>query len=467
MKRISNIDTPAEVGKDVKLIGWVDSVRDHGNLVFIDLRDRSSLIQLVVFRKELIADASALSAEDLIEVVGEVQKRPEKLVNADLPTGTVEIGVKEIKLVSKAAPLPFEVSGNTSGINELSRLKYRYLDLRSARMNENLKMRHEINLFFRNYLADKGFWEIETPCLTKGTPEGAREFIVPSRLQPGHFYVLPQSPQQYKQLLMVSGVEKYFQVARCFRDEDQRGDRQPEFTQLDIEASFVTQEDILNFVEGMLIALVEKLYPKYKIAQKPFPRMMYADAMAKYKRDKPDIRKDKNDPNELAFLWVVDFPLFERSETEKKLVSSHHPFTMPLAADMALLEKTPEKVRADAFDIVLNGSEIGGGSIRIFERELQRKIFEILGVSNPDIEARFGHMLEAFKFSPPPHGGIAIGLDRFISILQNEENIREVMAFPKTGDARDPLTGAPTELPASILKEAHIDVVKKAKSLRE
>jgi len=458
MQRISNLETVGKIGEDVKLVGWVDSIRDHGNLVFIDLRDRTSLIQLVVFRKELIPTASSLSVEDLVEIVGEVQKRPDKLINTDLATGTVEIGVKEVKLVSAAAPLPFELNNDTRVINELSRLKYRYLDLRSTRMANNLKMRHEINLFFRNYLAEKGFWEIETPCLTKGTPEGAREFVVPSRLQSGHFYVLPQSPQQYKQLLMVSGVEKYYQIARCFRDEDQRGDRQPEFTQLDMEMSFVEQEDILNLMESMLIDLVEKHYPDHHIATKPFPRMMYADAIAKYKSDKPDIRKDKTDPKELAFLWVIDFPLFERSETEKKLVSSHHPFTMPMAEDMELLEKSPEKVRANAFDIVLNGSEIGGGSIRIFEKELQEKVFELLGISKDEMQSRFGHMLEAFKFSPPPHGGIALGLDRLISILQNEENVREVMAFPKTGDARDPLTGAPTELPDTLLRDVHIEV---------
>jgi len=458
MQRISNLETISKVGEDVKLVGWVDSIRDHGNLVFIDLRDRTSLIQLVIFRKELIPAASALSTEDLVEIIGEVQKRPDKLINADLPTGTVEIGVKEIKVVSAAAPLPFEINQDTSVINELARFKYRYLDLRSVRMANNLRMRHEINLFFRNYLSEKGFWEIETPCLTKGTPEGAREFVVPSRLQSGHFYVLPQSPQQYKQLLMVSGVEKYFQIARCFRDEDQRGDRQPEFTQLDIEMSFIEQEDILSIMESMLIDLVEKHYPEHKIATKPFPRMMYADAIKEYNSDKPDIRKDKTDPHELAFLWVIDFPLFERSETEKKLVSSHHPFTMPMAEDLALLDKNPEKVRANAFDIVLNGSEIGGGSIRIFERELQEKIFEILGISKDEIQSRFGHLLEAFKFSPPPHGGIALGLDRLITILQGESSIREVIAFPKTGDARDPLTGAPTLLPDTLLADVHIEV---------
>ena len=461
MQRISNIDTLTKIGEDVKLIGWVDSVRDHGNLVFIDLRDRSSLIQLVVFRKELVAAASALSAEDLVEIVGEVQKRPDKLVNADLPTGSVEIGVKEIKLVSKSAPLPFEVSEDTSGINELARFKYRYLDLRSARMKQNLETRHLVNLFFRNYLSEQGFWEIETPCLTKGTPEGAREYIVPSRVEAGHFYVLPQSPQQYKQLLMVSGVEKYFQIARCFRDEDQRGDRQPEFTQLDLEMSFVSQEDILNLLEKMMITLVTKNFPNLKIQQTPFPRITYAESLKQYKSDKPDLRKDKNDPSELAFVWVVDFPMFEMSESEKKIVSSHHPFTRPNAQDIEKLVKEPLKVRAEAYDLVLNGSELGSGSIRIFELELQEQIFSILGMSKEETRSRFGHMLDAFKFSPPPHGGFGLGLDRLITVLLNEKSIREVIAFPKTGDARDPLTGAPTELPEKTLKDVHIEVLKK------
>lgn len=461
MKRITNTETLDKIGEDVKLIGWVDSVRDHGNLVFIDLRDRSSLIQLVVFRKELISVASALSAEDLVEVVGEVQKRPDKLVNADLPTGTVEIGVKEIKVISQSAPLPFEINQDTSAINELSRFKYRYLDLRSARMKQNLETRHRVNLFFRNFLSEKGFWEVETPCLTKGTPEGAREFIVPSRLEAGNFYVLPQSPQQYKQLLMVSGVEKYFQIARCFRDEDQRNDRQPEFTQLDMEMSFVSQEDVLNVLEKMMIELVETHFPQLNIQAKPFPRITYAEAMKKYGSDKPDLRKNKEDKTEMAFVWVVDFPMFEMSESEKKIVSAHHPFTRPNQEDMAKLEKTPLDVRAEAYDLVLNGSELGSGSIRIFEEELQEKIFAILGMSKEETRARFGHMLQAFKFSPPPHGGFGLGLDRLITELLSEKSVREVIAFPKTGDAKDPLTGAPTEMPAARLKEAHVEVLKK------
>lgn len=463
MQRISNIEILDKIGQDVKLVGWVDSVRDHGNLVFIDLRDRSSLIQLVVFRKELIPAASALSAEDLVEIIGEVQKRPEKLVNADLPTGTVEIGVKEIKLVSESAALPFEVNQDTSGVGELTRFKYRYLDLRSARMKRNLETRHQVNLFLRNFLSEKGFWEIETPCLTKGTPEGAREYIVPSRVEPGHFYVLPQSPQQYKQLLMVSGVEKYFQIARCFRDEDQRNDRQPEFTQLDMEMSFVNEEDVLAVLEKMMIELVTTYFPTLKIQTTPFPRITYAESMKKYGSDKPDLRKDKNDTSEMAFVWVTDFPMFEMSESEKKIVSSHHPFTRPNAEDMDKLDKEPLKVRAQAYDLVLNGSELGSGSIRIFEEELQEKIFAILGMSKEETKSRFGHMLQAFKFSPPPHGGFGLGLDRLITVLLGEKSVREVIAFPKTGDARDPLTGAPTELPESRLREVHIEQIKKKK----
>jgi aspartyl-tRNA synthetase len=463
MQRTINIETNEKIGENVRLVGWVDSVRDHGNLVFIDLRDRTSLIQLVVFLKELIPTASGLSAEDLIEVIGEVQRRPEKLINPELPTGKVEIGVKEINIVSAAAPLPFEVNQDTIGINELSRLKYRYLDLRSARMKQNLELRHRVNLFFRNYFSDKGFWEIETPCLTKGTPEGAREYIVPSRIDPGHFYVLPQSPQQYKQLLMVSGVEKYFQIARCFRDEDQRGDRQPEFTQLDFEMSFVEQEDIINFLESAMIELVETVKPKLKIQHKPFPRLNYDECIKKYGTDKPDLRKDKDDTSEMAFCWVVDFPLFEMSESENKITSSHHPFARPNKDDIDNLDKNPLEVRAESFDLVLNGSELGSGSTRIYERELQEKIFKILGMTEQETKSRFGHMLEAFKYSPPPHGGFAIGLDRLITLLQNEKNVREIIAFPKTGDAKDPLTGAPTELPKVRLEEANIQVVTKKK----
>jgi len=323
-------------------------------------------------------------------------------------------------------------------------------------MKKNLVNRHKINLFLRNYFSGKGFTEIETPYLTKGTPEGAREFLVPSRLFKGEFYVLPQSPQQFKQLLMVAGLERYFQIVRCFRDEDQRGDRQPEFTQFDLEMSFTDQEEVLNLMEEAMIKLVEEQYGEKNIMQKPFPRLTYKEAMEKYGNDKPDLRKDKNDKNELAFAWVIDFPMFEKSEEEQKLVAVHHPFTRPQDEDLEILEKDPLKARAIAYDLVLNGFEIGGGSMRIHERDLQNKIFEILGLSKEEIESRFGHILEAFTFSPPPHGGLALGLDRLVMLLQGEENIREVMAFPKTSDARDLMMGAPSTLPSKSLDEANI-----------
>lgn len=455
MKRILNIEAAQKIGEKVKLSGWVNVRRDHGKIIFIDLRDRSGLMQLVMYNKDVLETAATLSLEDLIEVEGDVQKRPDKLVNPKLSTGAVEIGVTSLKILSKSAELPFEINKDTIGVNELIRMKYRYLDLRSERMLRNMEMRHKMNMFFRNYFSERGFLEVETPLLTKGTPEGAREFIVPSRLHSSKFYVLPQSPQQLKQMLMVAGVEKYFQIARCFRDEDQRGDRQPEFTQLDLEMSFVEQEDILNLMEEAMIKLVEEIFPDLGIMAKPFPRITYAEVIKKYNSDKPDLRKEK-DNKKLAFCWVVDFPLFEQSESEEKLVSAHHPFTHPCKEDIKLLDKEPLKARAIAYDLVLNGSEVGGGSIRISERDLQEKIFSILGIKKADIQERFGHMLEAFKFSPPPHGGIALGLDRLISILAGEDSIREIIAFPKTGDAVDPLTGAPTELSKQMLKEVHI-----------
>ena len=445
------------VGQEASFYGWIDGVRDHRAVVFLDVRSRGLIVQVVVANKEILEVAKKLNAEDLILVKGLVKKRPERLINQNIETGTIEVEAINIEIVSVSNSLPFEINNDTISINESKRLKYRYLDLRSGRMQRNIACRHQVNLFFRNYFSELDFFEVETPCLTKGTPEGSREFIVPSRLHSGQFYVLPQSPQQFKQLLMVGGIEKYYQIARCFRDEDQRGDRQPEFTQLDLEMSFVDQEIIIQIMEKALVSLVESKFPHLKIQSTPFPRITYKESIEKYKTDKPDLRREK-DKNLLAFCWVVDFPLFEFSAEEKKIVSSHHPFTHPAEEDIAMLEKDPLKVRAMAYDIVLNGFEIGGGSIRIFKRELQEKIFSMLGLSPEEIEARFGHMLEAFRFSPPPHGGIALGLDRLISILLSEENIREVIAFPKTGDAKDLLCGAPSPLPVKTLKEVHINL---------
>jgi aspartyl-tRNA synthetase len=328
-------------------------------------------------------------------------------------------------------------------------------------MAKNLKLRHNILKSMREFFYNDGFIEVETPILTKGTPEGSREYMVPSRLHAGNFYVLPQSPQQFKQLLMVAGVEKYVQVARCFRDEDQRGDRQPEFTQFDYEMSFVSEEDIMQLTEAALIKMVQEVAPEKRIMQIPFPRITFAESMAKYGNDKPDIRENKNDPNELAFVWVTDMPLFEMGEEEQRLVSAHHPFTMPKDEDRHMLETTPGNARAMAYDVALNGFEIGGGSIRIHERDLQNQIFRILGQSDAQIEAKFGHMLEAFEYGPPPHGGCALGVDRLAAIIANEPNIREVIAFPKTGDARDPMMGAPSLAEDKALAEANIQVSKK------
>ncbi len=460
MNRIFSTETVNKVGEEILLKGWINARRDMGKIAFFDLRDKNGILQVVGVPAELDEKSNEelkkIRLEDLIELRGIVQARGAKQINPDMPTGTVEILAKEIKVINETVALPFEISGDTREFSEPLRMKYRYLDLRSERMKKNLVNRHKINLFLRNYFSDRGFTEIETPYLTKGTPEGAREFLVPSRISKGEFYVLPQSPQQFKQLLMVAGMERYFQIARCFRDEDQRGDRQPEFTQFDMEMSFTNQEEILNLTEEAMIKLVEEQYPEKKIMQKPFPRLTYKEAMEKYGNDKPDLRQDKNDKNELAFAWITDFPMFENSEEENKLVAVHHPFTRPQDEDLGLLESEPLKARAIAYDLVLNGFEVGGGSVRIHERDLQNKIFELLGLTKEEIESRFGHILEAFTFSPPPHGGLALGLDRLVMLLQGEENIREVMAFPKTSDARDLMMGAPSTLPSKSLDEVNI-----------
>ncbi|MFH1193919.1 MAG: aspartate--tRNA ligase [bacterium] len=458
MKRIHNAEAVNKIGESVIVAGWVHARRDMGKVIFLDLRDKSGIMQIVCHAKEAVAAAEKIRPEFVVKITGKVQNRDAKNENPKLATGKVEIYAEEVEVLNESKTPPFEIDKNTFGVDEEMRLKYRYLDLRSERMHKNIVLRDKVVNFLRNYLHKENFLEIETPDLTKGTPEGSREFIVPSRLHAGNFYVLPQSPQQFKQLLMVAGMERYFQIARCFRDEDQRGDRQPEFTQLDMEMSFIGQEDIISLNEKMIIDLAAEIMPEKKITAVPFPRITYAEAMKKYKSDKPDMRKDKNDPNELAFCWVVDFPMFEMSETEKKIVAVHHPFTSPKEEDMKFLDKDPLKVRANAYDIVLNGVEIGGGSIRIHNRDLQNKVFEILGLGKKEIEERFGHMLSAFEFGAPPHGGLAWGLDRAVMLFANEPNVREVMAFPKTGDARDPLMGAPSELPEKALKEVHIKV---------
>jgi aspartyl-tRNA synthetase len=462
MSRTMLKDAVNLVGQTVIVKGWVNARRDMGKVTFIDLRDRSGIAQIVLAPSDLSEAAQAaakeLRSEYCISIEGTVQARGPKQINPNLPTGTIEIVAKDVQILNAAKTPPFEIE-DTSNVNEEARLTYRYLDLRSSRMLKNLELRDRVITFFRDYLHKEGFMEIETPILTKGTPEGSREYLVPSRLHPGDFYVLPQSPQQFKQLCMVAGLERYFQIARCFRDEDQRGDRQPEFTQLDLEMSFVTQEDVLRLNEKMFIEMVKAVAPEKHISQTPFPRITYKESMEKYGNDKPDLRKDKNDPNELAFCWVVDFPMFE-DDGEGGIQAAHHPFCTPNPEDIHLLETDPMKVRAWSYDLVLNGYELSSGSIRIHTRDLQNKIFELLGLDPELIKARFGHMLEAFEYGAPPHGGMAPGIDRVVMILANEPNIREVIPFPKTGDAKDLLMGAPSAIEEKRLKEAHVQVVK-------
>ncbi|MDD5043573.1 MAG: aspartate--tRNA ligase [Patescibacteria group bacterium] len=464
MERTLTKETIKKVGERVLIKGWVHSRRNLGKFTFIDLRDKEGLVQVIFIPSEMESGQDLVKdirSEFVLSIEGMVQKRGPKQINPNLATGEIEILAKNLEILSTAETPPFEVDKDTREISEELRLKYRYLDLRSERMKNNLVLRSKLTHFFLQWLERKGFLYVETPYLTKGTPEGAREYILPSRLFPGEFYVLPQSPQQFKQLLMVAGAERYCQLARCFRDEDQRGDRQPEFTQIDLEMSFVEQEDILKLAEELVIELIKTLCPGKPILSTPFPRLTYKETIEKYNTDKPDLRQDKNNPDELAFAWVVDFPLFEYSAEEKKLVSCHHPFTSPKKEDEPLLESDPVKVKAEAYDLVLNGFEIAGGSIRIHSRELQNKIFKILGLDDEKITERFGHLLEAFKYGVPPHGGIAFGFDRLLMLLAGEPNIREVIPFPKTSDAKDLMMGAPSALEEERLKEAHIKLIKK------
>ena len=578
------------VGVEVTLAGWVDRRRDHGGLIFIDLRDREGIIQ-VVFNPETSKlcheIASKMRDEYVIRVSGEVAPRPPGTENPKLPTGEVEVTAHNTDILNPSKTPPFYINEDTE-VEESLRLKYRWLDLRRARMQKNLLLRHQVVKFMRDFLTAKGFIEVETPLLIKSTPEGARDYLVPSRLHPGKFYALPQSPQQLKQLLMVAGVEKYFQVARCFRDEDTRADRQPEFTQLDLEMSFVEEEDILNLLEELFTSMVETTKPEIRVT-KPFPRLSYADAIERYGTDKPDLRfgmemrdlsdivaqsdfsvfrsaiakggkvkgiyapgcatytrnqldelnklvqglgaeglvtmslgtgggslndltiemvrsvaakfltldqiremarrLDANmgdllliiagkpklvsvvlgelrremghrlklaDPNLLAFAFIVDYPLLERNEQTGQWEPMHHPFTAPRDEDVPLLDTAPERVRGKHYDMVCNGCEIAGGSLRIYTSHLQRKIFRLLGYGDEEIEERFGHLLEAFDYGAPPHGGIAPGIDRIVMLLAGEENIREVIAFPKNQSAVDLAFDAPSPVTEEQLAELHL-----------
>lgn len=568
--------TAENIETTVTLCGWVHRRRDHGGIIFIDLRDRYGLTQLVFDPEETSVDfttAENLRAEYVLQVTGTVRARPEGQKNETMKTGAVEVLIQELKILNESKVPPFEIDQEKE-VGEELRLKYRYLDLRRERLRNNILLRAEMVKTIRDFFFQEGFIDVETPIMIKGTPEGSREYLVPSRLYPGEFYVLPQSPQQLKQLLMVAGIDRYFQVARCFRDEDQRGDRQPEFTQFELEMSFAEQDDVLDVIERCFIKLTEKYAPEKKF-KKSFPRLTYHEAMTHYGSDKPDLRFDlsftdvsseaKNcgfgvfenaahvfalpvskkygelprsaideltelakkhgagglawyrvgeesgavakfasaefqksivektgaengdllffgagsfttaleplgavrselgtrfelkDPEQFAYCWVYEFPMFEEN-SEGEIGAVHHPFTRPLKEDEALLETEPLKARAHAYDVVLNGVELGGGSLRIHERDLQAKIFEILRISSEDAERRFGHMLKAFEYGAPPHGGCAMGLDRVVMLFAGEPNIREVIAFPKNQQAQDLMLGAPGPMPEAQLKELSIQI---------
>lgn len=579
--------TEEHIGQEVSLKGWVQRRRDLGSVIFIDLRDRTGIMQ-IVFNPEISAEALAVAEkvrnEYVLDVKGTIVKRDAETVNENIPTGTIEVHVTEINVLSEAKTPPFMIEDGTE-VNEDIRLKYRYMDLRRPVMFETLKMRSDVTKTIRDYLDEGGFLDVETPILTKSTPEGARDYLVPSRVHPGEFYALPQSPQIFKQLLMVSGVDRYYQIARCFRDEDLRADRQPEFTQVDIETSFMSQEDIMQMTEEMLKKVMKRV--KTVEIDGAFQRMTYDDAMNRFGSDKPDTRfglelidmadvvrgsgfkvfaqvvesggqvkalcvpgggekysrKDIDHLTEFAaiygakglawlkveedgmkgpiikffteeeqakmlqtagaktgdlimfvadkkkvvadalgalrmklgkelgmideskynFLWVTDWPLLEYDEEEGRYYAAHHPFTMPFREDVEKMESDPGAVRAQAYDIVLNGYELGGGSIRIFERDVQEKMFKLLGFTEEQAKEQFGFLLDAFEYGTPPHGGIALGLDRFVMLLAGRTNLRDTIAFPKTASAADVLTNAPGEVSNAQLEELHLRVSQTAK----
>jgi aspartyl-tRNA synthetase len=571
-------------GQTVTLAGWVNRRRDHGGLIFIDLRDRFGLVQLVADPDESPEAHDALDQvrnEWVVQVTGTVRVRPTEMINPNLETGEIEVAVQSVNVLNKAKTPPFTIN-KEEDVDENVRLKYRYLDFRRERMRANIVLRHRVVKFIRDYLDSAGFLEIETPILFKTTPEGARDYLVPSRVHPGMVYALPQSPQQLKQLLMVGGLERYFQIARCFRDEDQRGDRQPEFTQLDIEMSFVEREDVMNTIEDMYTKMVAEIVPNKQVFQTPWPMLSYTESMERFGKDNPDIRfglelcditdlapesgfkvftgaveqgghvrginakglgsysrkqidalttyvqqfgakglaylaitpegeqrssfakflseetlaeiisrmgaepgdlllfvADKpevvfdclgrlrihlaeilelRDPDVLGFCWVVDFPFAFWDEEEKRWDPSHHLFTSPLPEDIKHIESAPEKMRGAQYDLVLNNNEVAGGSIRIHDQELQAKVFKLIGLDEDVAAERFGHMLEAFEYGAPPHGGIASGIDRLVMLLAGEETIRDVIAFPKNQAARDVMADAPTLAEPGQLKELHIQL---------
>ena len=466
MERTYISETKNLTGKEVYLYGWVNVRRDHGKIIFIDLRDRSGVVQMVFVpsNKELYETASQLRSEWVIRVRGKVKERPEKMVNLEIETGKIELEPLELEILNKAEAMPFPIDTDGRDIDEEVRMKHRYLDLRRDRMKKNIVLRHKVSSLARGYLNKEGFIEIETPTLTKTSPEGARDFVVPSRFHPGKFYALPQAPQQYKQLLMIAGFEKYYQIAHAFRDEDLRGDRQFEHTQIDIEMSFADEKDVWSVVEGLMAHVVESLGKK--ITKKPFPIFSHEEAMKKFGADKFDLRENKNDPNEFAFAWVADFPLFEWDGEDKKYTFAHNPFSAPKPEHVEKLmsakggDSDLGTLRARQYDLVCNGWELASGGVRISDPKVQRKVFEIMGLTPEETEERFGHLINAYQYGAPTHAGIAPGLDRLVMVLAGEKDIREVIAFPMSSKGQTSVMDAPSELSKKQLKELHLKIEK-------
>jgi len=441
----------------VTLCGWVAARRDHGKLIFIDIRDRYGLTQVVFIpsvSKLAHEVASKLGPEFVIQVTGTVNVRPDKMVNQDIATGAIELCAQGLEILNASQVPVFEIDDNMEVAEDL-RLTYRYLDLRRKKVLKALEVRHQLCAIIHRVLSEEQFLHVETPVLTKSTPEGARDFLVPSRLNQGKFFALPQSPQLFKQLLMVSGLDRYYQIVKCFRDEDLRSDRQPEFTQLDMEMSFVNEEDIFALTEKLFKQIFKEI--KGVDIQIPFPRMTHQEAMQKYNSDKPDLRKPGE---EFSLTWIVDFPMFKFNKEEKRWESEHHPFTSLKEEDLKYVETNEfAKIRARSYDLVLNGNEIGSGSVRIHKKDMQKKIFDIIGFNPQEAERRFGFLLRAFEYGAPPHAGVAYGIDRLTTILTGLDSIRDVIAFPKTQKGSCLLTDAPSDVDAKQLKELGIKVV--------